>query len=142
MTRLRVFISVFLFCAAGLLIGGCASSQPEPSDGAALSSEAAESAGPVRVSPRLVGGRKAFYDAFAFPRDDMDRAEERTVRVRLLIEADGAVEVQEVVQSSGVFAIDRAVVETITSLEWEPGTEDGEPVPVRMTIPFVLRTSP
>ena len=88
------------------------------------------------------GGRKAFYDAFAFPRDDMDRAEERTVRVRLLIEADGAVEVQEVVQSSGVFAIDRAVVETITSLEWEPGTEDGEPVPVRMTIPFVLRTSP
>ena len=86
--------------------------------------------------PSIVGGMYALRAAVEEPSEGINRGEIREVEFRFIIEADGSFTNPQLVQSSSVPSVDRAVLNGLRSVEWEPGTENGEPVRLQITMPI------
>jgi protein TonB len=78
---------------------------------------------PVLAPPRIRVDRRP-----AYPASLRQRGAEGEVRVRLRVDADGAVSEAAVAVSSGSDALDEAAVEAARGWTFDPATEDGRPV--------------
>lgn len=122
----------FLLIACALLaLAGCSQSEPMMSS----SNANAEN----RTMPSIVGGMDALRAAVEEPSEGINRGEIREVVFRFIIEADGSFTNPQLVQSSSVPSVDRAVLNGLRSVEWEPGTENGEPVRMQITMPIEIQ---
>jgi TonB family protein len=91
------------------------------------------------VAPRIVSAAKPQYTAEA-----MRNRIQGSVRLRAVVERDGTPSGIEVVNSlDKQFGLDEAAIEAVKQWRFEPGTVDGNPVRVMVTVDlsFVLRES-
>ncbi|MCE5199043.1 MAG: TonB family protein [Armatimonadota bacterium] len=63
-----------------------------------------------------------------------------TVKVEYTVTADGDVTGVDVIQSSGVRALDKAVISATTRLKYKPAVQDGTPRSVKMTRTYRIKT--
>lgn len=100
-------------------------------------------AAPRRVSrfascqPRLLNGRQVISDVTDRLSSE-DLRVRRTVGVRLFIGPTGQVEEARIQQSSGLPAVDRAVIEGFRSASFTPAQVEGIPVPVWISLPITV----
>lgn len=59
-----------------------------------------------------------------------------TVRVKVIVAADGSVERQELTTSSGNRYLDRAALEAVRRWRFQPATRGGQPVAAEVTVPI------
>jgi len=90
-------------------------------------------AGPTR-GPNIIGSAKPLY-----PKDALDQRLEGTVTISVLVADDGSVSAVTVAGSSGHAKLDQAA-KTVVERNWtfDPGLENGKPVPGNRTITFVF----
>lgn len=65
--------------------------------------------------------------------------ESGTVKLGVLVAADGSVKAVEVVESSGSVALDAAAQEDVAYWQFHPGMKDGNPVETRVVVPVNFR---
>lgn len=75
-----------------------------------------------------------------YPVESRRAREEGTVRLRVQISADGAVQEISVAKTSGYDRLDKAALETVRRWKFRPGTQAGKPVEAIgfLSIPFIL----
>ena len=95
----------------------------------------------THTSPRVVGGIDALYDQFRTPDQHRDSGDSGRVLIRFVISPDSTVAKHELLQL-GSHGLNQDVVNAIYAVDWVPGTKQGEPVRVQMTIPFVFPSAP
>lgn len=61
-----------------------------------------------------------------------------TVRVRVVVAADGSAERQELAEASGNRFLDRAALETVRRWRFRPATRNGQPVAAEVVVPIVF----
>jgi protein TonB len=68
--------------------------------------------------------------------------EEGSVRLKVLVNADGSVARLEMVKSSGHPRLDRSAMDTVPSWKFVPAHQDGKPIADWVTVPiqFTLRS--
>lgn len=67
--------------------------------------------------------------------------ESGTVKLGVLVGADGSVKTVEVIESSGSAALDAAAQEDVAYWQFHPGMKDGVPVEMRGVVPVNFRFS-
>ncbi len=88
--------------------------------------------------PTPVGGMEAIQASLVYPGDARAEGVQGTVILEFLVSVDG--NVTEVEVASGVDKrLDAAAMDALANTRFEPGTRDGEAVPVRMAIPIRFR---
>lgn len=123
-----------------------ASSAPEPT------SDETSSPDPVRALsalsaedevPEIMGGIGAFYLHIQYPPAARRQGIEGRLELRFTVTRQGEVRRIRVAQSLHPLC-DSAAVRALRSVRFAPGTHDGTPVPVRMSLPvrFTLRSAP
>src|SRR5438105_2957379 len=78
------------------------------------------------VAPKPIGPRD--ITMANYPQESLIAGEEGTVRLRALVQADGAVRDALVEKSSGSPRLDQAAVELVRTWRYVPGTLNGVPV--------------
>lgn len=123
---------------------------PPPPTPTLTASEGAKTNAPVAaaVAPAaattLEGGDLASKVLFAkpptYPTESRRAREQGTVKLLVLVGADGKVADISVAGSSGSQRLDRAALQAVRRWRWSPTMRDGSAMPVRgyVTIPFVL----
>lgn len=89
--------------------------------------------------PSIVGGIDALRAEVENPSAGINRGELRTVELRFIIESNGTLTAPEVISSSSVPSVDRAVLAGLRSVGWNPGTVDGTPVRMQITMPVEVQ---
>ena len=92
-----------------------------------------------RTMPSIVGGMDALRSAVEAPTKGVNRGEIRQAEFRFTIEADGTFRNPQIVQSSSIPQIDRALLNGLRSVEWNPGMENGELVRMQVTMPIEVQ---
>ncbi|MES3629639.1 MAG: TonB family protein [Longimonas sp.] len=142
-------------CVAGLLVSGflllaaCTSTDPQTSSHEQLAAATAPPTEPVPEEaevlnrdevdqePLPAGGMMALYEEVRYP-DEARRNEERgRVRVQFVVGPKGTVYAPEIVESATP-RLDNEVLRVITTIDWEPGIHNDEPVFARMTLPVTF----
>lgn len=98
------------------------------------------------VWPKYPGGREAMYkhifSNMIYPQAAFaDGVYSGRVTVRFTVGSDGVVRDVEVLLSDHPSFVKEAVKVILSMPNWEPGTVDGKPVPVYMTLPARFQTS-
>jgi TonB family protein len=85
----------------------------------------------------------AFYLNIQYPPAARRKGIEGRLELRFTVGADGTVRGIQVAKSLHPLC-DSAAVRALRSVRFAPGTHNGEPIPVRMSLPvrFTLRTTP
>jgi protein TonB len=85
--------------------------------------------------------QKLSLDVPAYPRGGPPLKRGQTVSVTLsfVVGVDGSVSDVSVARSSGVPAVDEAVMAAARKARYRPGTKNGAPVPTRMSHAFSFR---
>jgi TonB family protein len=93
--------------------------------------------------PEIRGGMSAFYLNIQYPPAARRKGIEGRLELRFTVGADGTVRGIQVAKSLHPLC-DSAAVRALRSVRFAPGTHNGEPIPVRMSLPvrFTLRTTP
>jgi len=97
----------------------------------------------VDVLPTFPGGEDAMERYLRFnlkyPKEDQENKQEGKVKVRFLVDKTGKLKNIEVV--SGISkSLDAEAVRVISKMPaWNPGTQNGKPVPVYFTIPIIFK---
>lgn len=123
-----------------------ASSAPEPT------SDDSSSPDPVRALsalsaedavPEIMGGIGAFYLHIQYPPAARRKGIEGRLELRFTVTRQGEVRRIRVAESLHPLC-DSAAVRALRSVRFAPGTHNGNPVPVRMSLPvrFTLRSAP
>jgi protein TonB len=101
--------------------------EPAPVDGGG---EQPAGAGEEPVGAEVVTQEPALLNnpALEYPASAYEAGVEGTVRVSYTITEKGEVESPRVARSSGDDRLDRAAVEYVTRLKFQPATRDGQPV--------------
>jgi protein TonB len=89
---------------------------------------------PISARPRYKHSPHPSYPALA-----RRRRQEGDVLLAVRVDAAGRPESVEVQESSGFASLDRAAVEAVAHWEFEPGRQDGAPVPSRVVVPIQFR---
>ena len=104
---------------------------PAPAEEAApMPAEEAAPAGPVVVPPRPLSEPQAVY-----PPDKLEEGVESAVTMHIAILVDGSVG-EVVVLESGGYDFDKAAVDAVALMRFEPATVDGVPTPVRISYTY------
>ena len=92
------------------------------------------------TTPELVGGLAGLQQSITYPAADREAGRQGTVIVRFVVTATGDAAAVEVVRSVSP-GLDSASVAALRQARFVPGTQNGQPVNVRMTIPvrFAIR---
>lgn len=87
-----------------------------------------------------LSGKALFIKPPVYPVEARRRREQGTVKLLVLVGADGRVDDIEIAGSSGSKALDRAALRAVREWRWAPVTRGGTAMAVRgyVTIPFVL----
>ena len=95
----------------------------------------------VSVLPEFPGGDEAwlrYLQRMLRVPDELESGDRKTVRVKFVVNADGAVTDAEIIQSAGT-AFDREVLRVINRMpKWKPGKQRGKPVAVYFTQPVTF----
>ena len=93
--------------------------------------------------PEIVGGRGALYLQIEYPEQARLKGIEGRLKLHFTVDVDGRVRQIEVGQSLHPLC-DSAAVRALRSVRFIPASRDGEPIPVRMTLPirFELQSNP
>ncbi len=94
---------------------------------------------PYDNPPTPVGGFRAIQKALRYPEDARKAGIQGRVIVQVLISEKGRVEDARVIKSSGHTACDRAAVNAIKSVAWNPATQKGKPMPVWVAVPVMFK---
>ena len=117
-----------------------------PDDSTDVSSSASQTREPdstgvymvVDEMPRLQGGLQALQGGIRYPEAAKADGAEGRVFVRFIVDEEGEVTDPEV--AKGVHdALDAEALRVVETLRFEPGQQEGEPVKVRMTMPFTFK---
>lgn len=92
-----------------------------------------------QIMPVMIGGVQSLYENLTYPRSAIRRNLEGITRIGFIVNAEGRVENARVEVSSGHNTLDRAAIQAVERLRFEPGTADGYEVNVKMTQPVVFR---
>jgi protein TonB len=89
-----------------------------------------------------LAGKALFIKPPVYPVEARRRHEQGTVKLLVLVSANGTVDDIEVASSSGSRALDHAALKAVKRWRWEPVTRNGAATAVRgyVVIPFVLET--
>lgn len=95
----------------------------------------------VSEAPYFPGGEAAWLNylqrMLRVP-DELESGDRKTVRVKFVVNADGAVTNAEIIQSAGTL-FDREVLRVINRMpKWKPGKQKGKPVAVYFTQPVTF----
>lgn len=71
-----------------------------------------------------------------YPQEALRRGISGTVRVRVVVAADGSVDRLELAQASGNRYLDRAALEAVRRWRFQPATRNGQPVAAEVTVPI------
>ena len=93
--------------------------------------------------PEIRGGMSALYLNIQYPPAARRKGIEGRLKLRFTVGTDGTVRHIHVAKSLHPLC-DSAAVRALRSVTFAPGTHNGEPVPVRMSLPvrFMLRSAP
>ena len=93
--------------------------------------------------PEIMGGMSAFYLHIQYPPAARRKGIEGRLELRFTVGTEGDVRRIQVAKSLHPLC-DSAAVRALRSVKFAPGTHEGNPVPVRMSLPvrFTLRSSP
>lgn len=95
----------------------------------------------VSVLPEFPGGDEAwlrYLQRMLRVPDELESGDRKTVRVKFVVNTDGAVTDAEIIQSAGV-VFDREVLRVINRMpKWKPGKQRGKPVAVYFTQPVTF----
>ena len=93
--------------------------------------------------PEIMGGMSAFYLHIQYPPAARRKGIEGRLELRFTVGTEGDVRRIQVAKSLHPLC-DSAAVRALRSVKFAPGTHEGAPVPVRMSLPvrFTLRSSP
>ena len=87
--------------------------------------------------PQIKGGMQALSSEISYPEAARQKGDQGRVMVQFVVSKEGTAQNVEVIQ--GISAeIDAEAQRAVTQLSFEPGTKDGEVVPVRMTLPITF----
>lgn len=91
--------------------------------------------------PKIVGGRGALSLHINYPAEARREGIEGQLTLTFTVDTEG--EVRNIVVSDSLHpACDSAAVEALRSVRFQPGTYDGEAVPVRMSLPIRFQLQP
>ncbi len=92
------------------------------------------------TSPEIVGGLAGLQQSITYPAADQEAGRQGTVVIRFVVTATGEATAVEVARSVSP-GLDSASVAALRQTRFVPGTQNGQPVNVRMTIPvrFAIR---
>lgn len=92
----------------------------------------------VEERPQLIGGMKALQEAIKYPEFAKKAGIEGTVFVQFVVDENGDVRNPQVTR--GVHKLlDRAAVEAVSQMKFEPGKQRNRPVKVQMSLPVRFR---
>jgi protein TonB len=94
----------------------------------------------VEVQPQPIGGIDALMkylgENIRYPEEARKKGVEGKVFVQLVVDADGSISEVQVLKGIG-YGCDEEAVRVIKAMPaWKPGTQKGEPVNVRMSMPI------
>jgi len=94
----------------------------------------------VEEMPQIIGGNSKIYELLEYPEIARQAGVEGLVVVQVVIEPDGSPSNPEVARSAGE-VLDKAAIEAVMQLRFEPGKQRGKAVRVKMALPirFKLR---
>lgn len=92
----------------------------------------------VEDDPEPIGGMEAIYDALEYPETARRAGIEGQVIVQFVVDEQGNVSQMEVLRGIGG-GTEEAAMEAIQSVEWRPGRQRGQAVPVRFQLPVRFR---
>lgn len=88
----------------------------------------------VDQAPLPVGGMMTLYEEVRYPYKARQNKEQGRVLIQFVVGPDGTVYAPEILESA-TRRLDNEVMRVVTTLDWKPGTHNGEPVYVRVTLP-------
>ncbi len=91
----------------------------------------------VEVMPKLKGGIQALYDKITYPRRARQAAVDGRVTLRFTVAADGSVRDITSIGNSHPL-LERAAIDALRKVTFEPGRQRSRAVPVRTTIPVTF----
>ncbi len=125
--------------AIGLIIASCAGSSEMQSVELPTLPPDIEIYTDVDQMPEMIGGVMAIGEFLRYPNAARrDRAQGRTM-VKFVVDPDGRTNNLEVTRSSGRADLDKAALEAMAQVRFEPGMENGEAVHVEMQQPVIFR---
>lgn len=118
--------------------------QESPSDSPSDSTSAVRSIAELSLQdrhPEIIGGQGALSLHINYPAEARRKGIEGRLTLTFTVNTDG--EVRHITVSDSLHpACDSAAVEALRSVRFRPGTYDGEPVPVRMSLPIRFELQP
>lgn len=92
----------------------------------------------VEQEPKIKGGIESLYKKVNYPRKAKLAGIEGTVLVQFIVAKDGSVKNAKILRGIGG-GCDEEALRVVKDLEFEPGRQRGNPVPVRMSIPVIFK---
>lgn len=91
--------------------------------------------------PRIIGGRGLLSLHLKYPVAAREQGIEGKMEVQFTVDTDG--EARNIVVSKSLHPLcDSAAVDAIRSVRFQPGTYQGQPIPVRMSLPIRFEIQP
>lgn len=92
----------------------------------------------VDDTPELVGGRTALQKSITYPETAKEAGIEGRVIVQFVVDKNGTVTNPKVARRAHEI-LDEAALEAVKQQTFKPGTKDGQPVPVQMSLPVTFQ---
>ena len=92
----------------------------------------------VEEMPKIIGGLQAIQQRIRYPELAIRAGIEGTVYVHAYVDMEGNVARTEILRDPGA-GLGEAAADAVARTQFEPGKQQGEPVPVRVSIPVHFR---
>ena len=92
----------------------------------------------VETMPKLKGGLQSLMSEIQYPKEAKESGTEGRVLVQFVVTPEGSVRDAKVIHSASE-ELDREALRVAKQAKFKPGTQNGEVVPVQMSIPIVFR---
>ena len=95
----------------------------------------------VEKMPSFPGGQKALFEYLdqniTYPKDALDDHISGRIVCRFIVNTDGSISDVQVVRSLGYPSLDQEAVRVVSNMpNWIPGSQHGEPIRVKYTLPI------
>ena len=93
----------------------------------------------VSKPPQLKGGRQALHDDLEYPSEAEEEETGGVVHVTFLVDTEGRPQNLKITRGAG-YHLNQAALNAVRRQEFEPGTRNGRPICVPMTLPIRFRS--
>jgi TonB family protein len=122
---------------------GDSEEEPEAPDSSSISPTARHISSLTRSDrrPRIIGGQGLLSLHLRYPTAAREQGIEGKMEVQFTVDTDG--EARNIVVSKSLHPLcDSAAVDAIRTVRFQPGTYQGQPIPVRMSLPIRFELQP